>query len=326
VARRALSPACLTLVQAVEAHVPPALGATGLGRVAVALSGGTDSLALAAAVAWAVRRADGPMAGVAAAAHIVDHALQAGSAEVAARAAAQAEALGLAAAVSRVSVTATGAGLEADARAARYAALLADPERLVATAHTLDDQAETVLLGLARGSGPRSLAGMPARSGRLVRPLLGLPRTATAQACADWGLEPWSDPMNDDPAFARVRARRALAALDGALGPGLAEGLARTARLAAADADYLDELAQQAGPAVQIGAGLGVTRLAALPAALRGRVLLAWLRAAGGDIGWVHVAAVDALVVDWHGQAGVDVPGGRVARRDGRLVFEARPA
>ncbi|MDR1808361.1 MAG: tRNA lysidine(34) synthetase TilS [Propionibacteriaceae bacterium] len=347
-ARRALTADCLALVQAVERQVG---GETSPGLV-VALSGGADSLALAAAVAWAVQKAGGPLAGVAAAAHVIDHGLQPGSAAVAARAAAQAEALGLPAAVTRVTVTPTAAGLEADARTARYRALLggsddlADPSGsrlrnlasgpeigwrnliadesapLVLTAHTLDDQAETVLLGLARGSGTRSLAGMPVRSGRLVRPFLELRRAQTRQACADWGLEPWDDPMNGDPAFARVRARAALAALERDLGPGLAEALARTAALAGADADYLDSLADAARADAAIGPGLGVTRLKGLPEALRGRVVLAWLRERGcADAGWTHVRAVLALVTEWHGQAGVDVPGGRVVRDGGRLVW-----
>jgi tRNA(Ile)-lysidine synthase len=321
-ARRALSPACLALVQAVEGHVPAGLAATGATRLAVGLSGGADSLALAGAVAWAVHKSDSPLSGLIAGAHVIDHDLQPGSAAVAAEAARAARRLGLADRISQVSVLSTGSGWEADARAARYAALLADPDRVVLVAHTRDDQAETVLLGLARGSGTRSLAGMPARAGRLVRPFLDVPRSVTAQACADWGLRPWEDPMNSDPAYARVRARAALATLDRQLGPGLPEALARTARLAAADADYLDALAEDAQAGVAIGPGLGVTRLAQLATALRGRVLLAWLRQHGGDVGLAHVSAVERLVTDWHGQAGVDVPGGRVVRRDGRLLVE----
>ncbi|MDR0416338.1 MAG: TilS substrate-binding domain-containing protein, partial [Propionibacteriaceae bacterium] len=246
-------------------------------------------------------------------------------AEAAAAAAAAAEALGLKAAVRRVAVTA-GGGVEAAARQARYGALLDDPEALTLVGHTLDDQAETVLLGLARGSGTRSLAGMPECAGRLLRPFRGR-RRQTEQACRDWGLAPWADPMNADPAYTRVRARRALATLEQALGPGLAEALARTAALCAEDADLLDALAADAARgAASDNSGLPVTRLAALPAALRGRVLMAWLRSAGAaDLSLAHRRAVEALVLDWRGQVGADVPGGRVVRAGGQLRFEPPP-
>ncbi|MDR1449783.1 MAG: tRNA(Ile)-lysidine synthetase, partial [Propionibacteriaceae bacterium] len=140
-ARRALSPACLGLVQAVESQVPAALAAAGCGRLRIGLSGGADSLALAAAVAWAAARPSGALAQVPAEAVVVDHGLQAASAAVAARAASQAEKLGLPARVVQVAVAPGPDGLEAAARAARYDALLDDPAALVLVAHTLDDQA-----------------------------------------------------------------------------------------------------------------------------------------------------------------------------------------
>ena len=175
----------------------------------VALSGGPDSLALAAATAF-----EAPRAGLRAGAVIVDHGLQAGSADAAAQAARQAEALGLnPVLVEPVTVGADG-GPEAAARDARYAALAAAAARTGAIAvllgHTLDDQAETVLLGLARGSGATSLQGMEQASGLYRRPLLGIRRATTVQFCADSELEPWHDPQNDDPAFTRVRVRKAV--------------------------------------------------------------------------------------------------------------------
>lgn len=313
-ARRSLSPACLSLVQALETEVPPALAATGLDRLVVALSGGADSLALAAALAWATAHRRGPLAGVAASALIVDHGLQADSATVAATAQAQAEALGLAAAVVAVDVVERGQGLEAAARQARYAALLADPAALVLLGHTLDDQAETVLLGLARGSGTRSLAAMASRSGRLVRPWLGQRRATTQQACRDWALTWWSDPANADPGLTRSRLRSAMADLEYLLGPGLAEALARTASLARIDADYLDGLADASG-IDWTEDRLAWSRLAGCPPALRQRLELAWLRRFGGDqVGYGHVLAVDALVTAWRGQKGVDVPGATIQR------------
>ena len=162
----------------------------------VALSGGADSLALTA-VAAGLRRTT---------ALIVDHGLQAESATVAERAHTQALDLGcVAAQVIRVEVGRDG-GPEAAARRARYAAL--DDHRAgapVLLAHTLDDQAETVLLGLGRGSGPRSIAGMRSFESPWGRPLLGVRRATTVAACAELGLAPWHDPHNDDRRFTRVR-------------------------------------------------------------------------------------------------------------------------
>jgi tRNA(Ile)-lysidine synthase len=202
---------------------------------------------------------------------------------------------------------------EDSARRARYTAFDALPPGDVLLGHTRDDQAEQVLLGLARGSGARSLAGMPPRRGRYARPFLDLPRATTQRACAALGLVPWQDPANDDPRFARARARHdALPALERALGPGVAEALARTAAQLRADADLLDELAE----AAFAEAGLDAKRLAALPAALRTRVLLRAARRAGArDLTAGHIGAIDALLTDWHGQGPVDLPGGLVVTR-----------
>ena len=276
--------------------------------VTAAVSGGADSLALAAALA-AVRPGSGAV--------VVDHGLQAGSAQVAARAAGQCAGLGLAADVVAVRVEGPGEG---PARSARYAALEA-VEGTVLLGHTLDDQAETVLLGLARGSGARALAGMAAVRGRLRRPLLGLPRALVGRACAEAGLEPWDDPHNADPAYARVRVRSAaLPALEAALGPGVATALARTAALLREDADALDALAA----AVPEEQASDVARLAALPGAVRSRVLKAWAeRACGAAVTGAQVAALRALVEDWNGQGPVALPGGvRAQRRGGRLACD----
>jgi tRNA(Ile)-lysidine synthase len=224
-------------------------------------------------------------------------------------------------------------GPEAAARAARYAALDAAADSCAAAAvllgHTLDDQAETVLLGLARGSGARSLAGMAERSGRYLRPLLGLRRSQTEAACAAQGLVPWADPHNTDPGYRRVRVRtRLLPALEADLGPGVAEALARTARQLRADADVLDELAAAAASQLADGApGLPAGALAALPEAIRSRVLRSAALDAGAPAGALsrrHVTEIDGLVTDWHGQRGVDLPGGiRCRRRCGRLLFSS---
>lgn len=330
--------------------------------VLVACSGGADSVALAAAAAFVRRRGRGVVGAV-----TVDHGWHDGSARVARDVVELCRGLGLdpclAVPLDPADDDGTG-GPEARARAGRYAALhrvaAGTGAGAVLLGHTLDDQAETVLLGLLRGSGARSLAGMPARRGLLRRPLLGLRRATTRQACHDQGLAVWHDPANDDPRYARVRARRLVADLIGHLGDTAVPALARTAQRLAEDAEVLEPLALDllrraraaggaAGPAGGTGGPsevgpsevgqsgavprvggvlrLGVDELAAAPRALRGRALLFALREAGAPAaatGSRHVEAVAALVERWHGQGPVQVPGGVQVRRT-RGVLEIGP-
>jgi tRNA(Ile)-lysidine synthase len=295
--------------------------------VLAACSGGPDSLALAAALAFVA-----PRAGLRAGGLSVDHGLQDGSASRAASVRSAMSVLGLDP-VRAIAVSVGGAGgPESAARTARYAALERAATELGAAAvllgHTLDDQAETVLLGLARGSGPRSLAGMPARRGGFRRPLLAVRRSVTVDACAALGLDPWHDPHNADRRFARVRVRLdALPALEAALGPGVAEALARTAGQLRDDAEVLEKIASHELPAGDNGAGLmSADSLAGLPGAVRSRVLRSAALAAGcpaGALTAAHVARVDELVTAWRGQRWIDLPGGvRAMRRAGQLCFE----
>lgn len=300
--------------------------------VLVACSGGADSLALAAALSFEAERMALRAGGV-----TIDHGLQPGSAAQAERTVATLTALGLEPVGSvRVEVDSIG-GPEAAARSARYAALrtVADTERAVAVllGHTRDDQAETVLLGLGRGSGARSLAGMRHRTGLFRRPLLEVDRVTTTSACRDQGLMPWDDPHNDDPAFARVRVRRdALPALERAIGPGVARALARTARQLGDDADALDGWAADAHTRCADDAGrLEVSGLEGLPVAVRTRVLRLAAIASGApptELKASHVDALDRLVVAWHGQGPIDLPGHlHATRRDQHVDFDgaARP-
>ena len=330
------------------------------GPVAAAVSGGADSLALAAALAF-----ERPGAY----ALVVDHGLQPGSRGVAERAADQCRALGL-----RVEVLSArssehpqharpvdlpkilgghgeggtgeggggegrgtggggtgddgaggggtgGGGPEARARVVRYALLAAAATELgldaVLLGHTLDDQAETVLLGLARGSGARALAGMPAHRDTYRRPLLHLDRATTRAACAEAGLVPWQDPHNSDPAYARVRVRSTvLPVLERELGPGVAAALARTAAQLREDADALDALTPDLPERPEVAV------LVALLPAVRARALKRWAEArTGRAVTAVHVGALRALVERWHGQGPVVLPGGTaVERREGRLA------
>ncbi len=332
--------------------------------VLAACSGGADSLALAAALAHEAPRLTLRGGGV-----TVDHGLQAGSAGRAAQVAAVLGRFGLDP-VHQVSVTVPAGpgsgGPEAAARTARYDALEQVAEQSGAAAvllgHSRDDQAETVLLGLARGAGGRALAGMPAQRGRFRRPLLGLARATLRQACAAQGLQPWDDPHNTDLAYARARVRhQALPALEEALGPGVAAALARSAAQLSADCDALDAIAAAeawrivpvqdgypaappdrrcppsvAAEAAPDGTGhlvsvMNIDGLAELAPAVRSRVLRQAALAAGcpaGSLAAGHIAALDALVTGWHGQRWADLPGViRASRQYGKLLFsKGRPA
>jgi tRNA(Ile)-lysidine synthase len=307
----------------------PPVPASDASLVLVALSGGPDSLALAAATAF-----EAPRAGLRAGAVIVDHGLQAGSGDVAASAAAQARSLGLdPVLVWTVTVgdSSTGGGPEAAARTARYTAL-ADAAAETGAAHvllghTLDDQAETVLLGLARGSGAGSMRGMEHSNGLYLRPLLGLRRASTVQFCADSGLSPWTDPQNSDRAFTRVRVREVvLPMLEAELGPGIAEALARTAEQLREDDDALDhfaeEVAEELADHAEAGISLPVGALASNPPALRQRLIrLAVQSEFHLSLSRAHTLEVARLVTDWHGQGPLDLPGIRVERQRGLLLF-----
>lgn len=296
-----LNPAVARARRAVQRTVDAALGpdlgnGTAPPLVLVGCSGGADSLALAAATAHLLRRGR-----LRVGAMVVDHQLQEGSAEVASRTAATLRGMGLDPVhVERVHVARTGTGPEMAARLARYEAFRAVAERTGAAAvllgHTRDDQSETVLLGLTRGSGTRSLSGMPeslVKDGvRYLRPLLNITRAETETVCAAEGLQPWHDPSNADTALTRSRIRHeVLPFLESQLGPGVARALARTASVLGADADYLEEQAaaayddarvQVAGTAASSvlldGAGLQQ-----MPAALRRRVLARACVDAGGE-------------------------------------------
>ncbi|MDP9883068.1 tRNA(Ile)-lysidine synthase [Sinomonas atrocyanea] len=341
-ARRRLHPA----VGAARNAVKAALEEAGWPSVVlVACSGGPDSLALAAAVAHFARRGSvrAPGGGrhpLRAGAVVVDHQLQEGSGDVARTTAAVLAGLGLAPVrVVAVEVRAEGEGPEAAARAARHAALTQEAQALGAGAvllgHTLDDQAEQVLLGLARGSGPRALGAMRRVRGLFLRPFLGLRRAETLEICAAEGLAPWFDPTNEDPRFMRSRVRSSVMPfLEAELGPGVAEALARTAALLGADADLLDTHAQRAYeslaevvPAEPVSAAAAPAEATAragtgpravvlpgdalreLPSALRGRVIALAVAELGGEATYERLRAVERLL-DRRGSAGpVEVPG-----------------
>jgi len=289
-------------------------------RVLVACSGGPDSLALAAVAAYFGRRGHVDGHPVSVGAIVVDHQLQPGSAAVAATTARTLDELGLSPVTIRtVDVASSGAGPEAAARDARHAALEAAADEAGAAAillgHTLDDQAEQVLLGLARGSGTRSLAGMRPARGRLLRPFLGLRRADTLEICRVEDLEPWHDPSNTDPVYARSRTRvEVLPLLEDKLGPGVAESLARTAAILQLDADYLEDVAndtferlrQQTGEEIS----LPEAGLRDLAPAVRFRVIAKAAAAVGGQQpSYQRLLAAEALLRRQGSAGPVELPG-----------------
>ncbi len=289
--------------------------------VVVAVSGGADSLALAYALSVEAKKLAINVHAV-----TIDHQLQSGSAEQASKVAEQMITLGITTTIEKVVVTITD-GLEASARSARYEALNKASEKLGAVAvflgHTHNDQAEGVLLGLARGSGTRSLSAMAPHNGIYIRPLLSITRSETENVCAEIGLTPWSDPHNQDTTFARVRVRtQALPALEAAIGPGISQALARSAELLRHDADALDEWAEREAASLDL-ADLDCDHLHNLPKAIRSRIIRMAIYAAGAPGGSVtaeHVSAVEALITAWNGQAEAHLPGGvKVGRFSGRL-------
>jgi tRNA(Ile)-lysidine synthase len=228
-------------------------------------------------------------------------------------------------------------GIQEAARVARYSLLRTAAQRAkagcVITAHTLDDQAETVLMGLGRGSGARSIAGMRPYQPPWCRPLLGVRRAVTHAACAQLGLTPWHDPHNVDRAYTRARVRaEVLPALEEVLGGGVAEALARTAAALREDCDALDDLAGVELAAADTDGDLDTTRLAGLPDALRRRVIRGWLLANGAtDLTDKQIRGVDTLVTEWRGQGGVAVGSSLrrqrfvAARSDGKLRLRTEP-
>lgn len=297
-------------------------------KALVAVSGGADSLALTHALSIESKEFAITIIGV-----TVDHQLQKDSEVQAAKVKAQLATFGVDCFIKKVNVDLKD-GLEASARTARYEALQEVAQQIKAVAiflgHTRDDQAETVLLGLARGSGTRSLSGMAHHNGLYVRPLLEVTRIQSEGYCAQMQLQYWNDPHNENPEFSRVRVRHeVLPMLEKTIGPGIAQALTRSAHLFRDDADALDHWAKREEVHLDL-TDLDCAHLETLPRAIRTRVLRAAIYAAGapaGMVSWEHVSAVEALISAWSGQSALNLPGGvKVERISGRLsLLQQRP-
>ena len=286
--------------------------------VLIGVSGGADSLALAFASELEAEKLAIKLIAV-----VVDHQLQPGSSEIANKVS---KTLNLETRIEKVNIEITD-GLEASARRARYVAFEKVAKELSAVAiflgHTKDDQAETVLLGLARGSGARSLSGMAIRNGIYVRPFLNITREQTLATCKELNLEPWNDPHNDDQNFLRVRARKnVLPIMERELGPGISDALVRSANLLRDDADALDYLADQYWAKEK---SLEISKLETLPRAVRTRVLrLALFEKGVSQLSSEQVSQVEALISNWKGQGEVSLPAGvKVSRISGRLTLSS---
>ena len=303
---------------AVRAAVRPFLEKFEAGDViVVAVSGGADSLALAYALSMETK----PLALVLKAVTI-DHQLQSNSGKQADKVVEQMKSINVESTVVKVDVEITE-GLEASARKARYLALNEINAVAIFLGHTHNDQAETVLLGLARGSGTRSLSGMAPVNGKYIRPFLTITRDQTVNVCAEIGLTPWNDPHNHDAQFARVRVRNeTLPALERTIGPGISEALVRSASLLRDDADALDQWAEQEILGLDL-ADLDCAYLQTLPRAIRSRILrraIYFLGAPPGSLTAEHIGALEGLICAWNGQGPAHLPGGvKVERFSGRL-------
>ncbi len=290
--------------------------------VLVAASGGADSSALAAALLLECTTKS-----IKVIALIIDHGLQKNSADVTHETKKTLTRIGYEnIEIRRVTVEITD-GLEASARRARYQALsdVANSHNAVAVflGHTKDDQAETVLLGLSRGSGSRSLSGMAARVDRYRRPLLSITRAQTEAACEEAGIKFWQDPHNQSMEFTRVRVREVvLPTMEREIGPGISDALARSAKLLRDDADALDHLSDEIFSKLD-PASLDISKLESQPRAIRTRILRRAIYLAGapqGSLSAEHIEPVEALITAWKGQGPISLPGGvTVARISGRL-------
>ena len=296
-------------------------------KLLVAVSGGADSLALASAVEFEAKKL-----GLKIAAAVIDHSLQKDSDKVAAQTAKTLASLGFEEViVKKVSVGKAG-GPEAAARTARYTALETIRQQtrshFIVLGHTSSDQAETVLLGLVRGSGSKSLSGMSEKTGSLLRPMLGIERATTEAFCKDSGIKYWLDPQNKDEKFLRVMIRKhVLPFLEKQLGGSVAASLVRTSDQLREDNAYLDSQAGKSFKRYAKVSGSGISfdaqLIGKLPWAILHRVIKKALDGFGSESSRTHVLAVSDLILSWHGQKPLALPGVRVVRKGNTITFES---
>ena len=297
-------------------------------KVLLAVSGGADSLALAAAVAF-----EAPRHEVLASVVIIDHGLQPGSDQVAIQALARCKELGLQGEIRKVVVLHTGDGMEAEARNARYQELEKARAELgavaILTGHSQSDQAETVLLGLTRGSGLKSIAGMPVwdPQRKLLRPMLGIQSAEIRQACKDQGIVFWEDPHNQDPSFTRVRIRELIKTMESELGSGLTSALAKTAAIASGAEEFLEAAAAALEKGTRTAGSprsqsYDAKALAdSHPALMMQTLRHIALKLGAKSLSMAQLETVSELLTNWHGQKSIPLSGITVERVNNELVF-----
>lgn len=296
-------------------------------KLLIAVSGGADSLALAAACEFEAKKL-----GLKIAAAVIDHSLQKDSDKVAAQTAKTLASLGFEEVVVKKIAVGKAGGPEAAARTARYTALKTLRQKtksnFVVLGHTSSDQAETVLLGLVRGSGSKSLSGMSEKTGFLLRPLLGVERATTEAFCKDSGIKYWSDPQNKDEKFLRVMIRKhVLPFLEKQLGGSVAASLVRTSDQLREDNAYLDSQTDKSFKKYATVSASGISfdaqLIGKLPSAILHRVIKKAVDGFGSESSRTHVLAVSDLVLSWHGQKPLALPGVRVVRKGNTITFES---
>jgi tRNA(Ile)-lysidine synthase len=296
-------------------------------KLLIAVSGGADSLALVSAALFEAKKLELQVATV-----TIDHGLQKASARVTEQTLEKLHQIGITEAWSKKVKVGSRGGPEAAARDARYKALesvrIQSQSDFIVLGHTANDQAETVLLGLTRGSGAKSLSGMSARSDRLLRPILSIERKTTEQFCKDERISPWQDPQNKDLKFLRVRMRRViLPFLEKQLGKGIFGNLIRTSSQLQEDDQYLSSISDKAFKKLAKTSSRTVTLdqpgLAKLSAAVRNRVIKSAIDYFEVDSSRAHVLAVVDLVLNWHGQKPLALPGVRVERKGKIITLKA---
>ena len=296
-------------------------------KVLIAVSGGADSLALASATLFESKKLQLQVATV-----TIDHGLQKNSSKVTEQTLEKLHQIGIVEAWSKKVNVGTKGGPEAAARDARYKALesirVESNSDFIILGHTANDQAETVLLGLTRGSGSKSLSGMSVKTGKLLRPLLSIERSTTVQFCKDENISPWQDPQNKDLKFLRVRIRKVvLPFLEKQLGSGIFNNLIRTSSQLQEDDKYLSELANKAFKKIAKTTSqtvtLGQPELSKLPEAIRNRVIKSAIDYFGMESSRTHVLAVADLVLNWHGQKPLSLPGVRVERKGKTITLKS---
>ncbi len=290
-------------------------------RVLLAVSGGPDSMALALAAGFEL-----PKIGIELSAAIVNHNLQEASGEIAAQTAERLRGIGIHSVVLEIEVPPGSDGPEAAAREARYCALERHRQEVdadfILLGHNLNDQAETVFLGLTRGSGLRSIAGMATVDEKLVRPFLALEKSLLATACSDSRIEYWEDPHNQDDVYTRVRIRKLMHTIESELGSGITQGLVRTAQIASEVDEYLSLEAQELISSATTAEGYSVLELGAAHPALRNKALRLVCDAHGArSVSSAQVKAIAELITNWHGQKPLSLSGITVERVRDQILF-----